>query len=120
RVIAHPVSARAAVRVARLDMHTINCLNDQSLVLYTIDFISLWQLVGYSTVLFLAGLLAIPRALHEAAEIDGARHGLDRFLHVTWPMLGPTALFVFIVTVIKSFQIFDVVRVLTKGGPNKA
>jgi multiple sugar transport system permease protein len=118
--VLHPEFGPVAWLLARFGAPQINWLNDPNLVLYTIGFISLWQLVGYYTVLFLAGLLAIPRALHEAAAIDGARHGIDRFLHVTWPMLGPTALFVFIVTVIKSFQIFDVVRVLTKGGPNKA
>jgi multiple sugar transport system permease protein len=118
--VLHPEFGVVAWVLGRLGAPPVNWLNDPSLVLYTIGFISLWQLVGYYMVLFLAGLLTIPPALYEAAEMDGARGALDRFLHVTWPMLGPTALFVFIVTVIKSFQIFDVVRVLTKGGPNKA
>lgn len=118
--VLHPEFGIVAWILVRLGVPPVNLLNDPDLVLYTIGFISLWQLVGYYTVLFLAGLLAIPRSLYEAAEMDGARSALDRFLHVTWPMLGSTALFVLIVTVIKSFQIFDVVRVLTKGGPNKA
>jgi multiple sugar transport system permease protein len=118
--VLHPEFGVVAFLLGRLGAPPVNWLNDPDLVLYTIAFISLWQLTGYYMVLFLAGLLGIPRALYEAAEMDGARRALDRFLHVTWPMLGPTALFVFIVTVIKSFQIFDVVRVLTKGGPNKA
>lgn len=118
--VLHPEFGVVAWVLGKSGFAPVNWLNDPSLVLYTIGFISLWQLVGYYMVLFLAGLLSIPRSLYEAAEIDGARSALDRFLHVTWPMLGPTALFVFIVTVIKSFQIFDVVRVLTKGGPNKA
>ena len=118
--VLHPEFGVVAFLLGRLGAPPVNWLNDPDLVLYTIAFISLWQLTGYYMVLFLAGLLSIPRALYEAAEMDGARSALDRFLHVTWPMLGPTALFVLIVTVIKSFQIFDVVRVLTKGGPNKA
>jgi multiple sugar transport system permease protein len=118
--VLHPEFGVAAWILGLLGFPPVNWVNDPGLVLYTIGFISLWQLVGYYVVLFLAGLLSIPRSLYDAAEIDGARHALDRFLHVTWPMLGPTALFVFIITVIKSFQIFDVVRVLTKGGPNKA
>jgi len=118
--VLHPEFGVVAFVLARIGAPPVNWLNDPDLVLYTIAFISLWQLTGYYMVLFLAGLLGIPRALYEAAEMDGARRALDRFLHVTWPMLGPTALFVLIVTVIKSFQIFDVVRVLTKGGPNKA
>jgi multiple sugar transport system permease protein len=118
--VLHPEFGAAAWLLAQAGVPPINWLNDPNLVLYTIGFISIWQLVGYYAVLFLAGLLAIPAALYEAAEMDGASGAIDRFLHVTWPMLGPTALFVFIVTVIKSFQIFDAVRVLTRGGPNKA
>ncbi len=85
-----------------------------------VGFISSWQQIGYYMVLFLAGLLNIPTTLYEAARIDGARSAFDRFRHITWPLLGPTALFVFIITVIKSLQIFDVVKILTKGGPDKA
>lgn len=118
--VLHPEIGIVAWVMTRMGFTPINWLNDADVVLYTIGFISVWQLVGYYTVLFLAGLLSIPRPLYEAAEVDGSRHSLDRFLHVTWPMLGPTALFVFIITVIKSFQIFDVVRALTRGGPNKA
>ncbi len=118
--VLHPEFGVVAWVLTGLGYQPVNWLNDSSLVLYTVGFISLWQLVGYYMVLFLAGLSSIPSSLYEAAAVDGARNPLDRFLHVTWPMLGPTALFVFVITVIKSFQIFDVVRVLTKGGPNKA
>jgi len=118
--VLHPEIGIVVWLLTRIGLQPVNWLNDPDIVLYTIGFISVWQLVGYYTVLFLAGLLSIPRTLYEAAEVDGARGSLDRFLHVTWPMLGPTGLFVFIITVIKSFQIFDVVRVLTRGGPNKA
>jgi multiple sugar transport system permease protein len=118
--VLHPEFGVVAWVLGLFGIGSVNWLNDPRLVLFTIGIISLWQLVGYYMVLFLAGLLSIPRALYEAAEVDGARRPIDRFLHVTWPMLGPTALFVLIITVIKSFQIFDVVRVLTKGGPNKA
>jgi len=118
--VLHPQVGMVAWALRQFGLEPINWLNDPELVLYTIGFISMWQLVGYYMVLFLAGLLAIPRHLYEAAEMDGARTGLDRFVHVTWPMLGPTALFVLIITIIKSLQIFDVVRVLTEGGPNGA
>lgn len=118
--VLHPEVGIVASVVAKLGMVSPNWLNDPNLVLYTLGFITIWQLVGYYMVLFIAGLLSIPRSLYEAAEVDGARTGLDRFVHITWPMLGPTSLFVFIITVIKSFQIFDVVQVLTRGGPNKA
>jgi multiple sugar transport system permease protein len=71
-------------------------------------------------VLFLAGLTAIPRELYAAAEVDGVRSGWSRFWTVTWPLLGPTTLFVVTITMIRSVRVFDTVAVLTQGGPNKA
>jgi multiple sugar transport system permease protein len=71
-------------------------------------------------VLFMAGLTAIPRELYEAAAVDGAHRGSDRFRLVTWPMLGPVTLFTVVITAIRAFQVFDTVQVLTDGGPNKA
>ena len=68
-------------------------------------------------VLFLAGLSAIPRDLYEAAEIDGAASGVDRFLTITWPLLGPTTMFVIVTTSITAFKVFDTVAVMTRGGP---
>jgi multiple sugar transport system permease protein len=71
-------------------------------------------------VLFLAGLTAIPRDLYAAAEVDGAPGAWSRFWLVTWPMLGPTTLFVVTITTIRSIRVFDTVAILTQGGPNKA
>jgi multiple sugar transport system permease protein len=98
----------------------INWLNDGDIVLFTLAFITVWQMTGYYTVLFIAGLVQIPRNLYEAARIDGAHGAFSRFLHITWPLLGPTSLFVLIVSVIKTFQVFDIVKTLTRGGPEKA
>lgn len=118
--ILHPQFGMVAQLFKLFGLTPINWLNDQSVVLYTIGFISIWQLVGYYTVLFIAGLLNVPKDLYEAALIDGARSPWDKFCHVTWPMLGPTSLFILIITIIKSSQIFDTVKVLTQGGPNNA
>jgi multiple sugar transport system permease protein len=103
-----------------LGWQPVNWLNDRSTVLWVVGAISSWQLLGYYVVLFVAGLMNIPPALYEAARMDGARRPIDRFVHVTWPMLAPTSLFVLVITVVKSLQIFDVVKVLTRGGPDKA
>ena len=70
-------------------------------------------------VLYLAGLTGIPRELIHAAAMDGARSGWQRFRIVTWPMLGPTTVFVVTITAIRSFQVFDTVEALTEGGPSK-
>ena len=95
-------------------------LQDRSTALYALCAIGIWQAVGFNMVLFLAGLVSIPKQLYEAAEIDGASSGWARFRLVTWPMLGPVTTFVVVISGIRSFQVFDTVHVLTKGGPSKS
>lgn len=79
-------------------------------------FMKVWKAVGYYTVLFLAGLQAISLELYDAAKVDGAS-AWPRLRHITLPLLSPTTLFILVVAVISSFQDFDQVFVLTKGGP---
>ncbi len=95
-------------------------LQDRGTALYALCAIGIWQAVGFNMVLFLAGLVSIPKHLYEAAEIDGASSGWTRFRLVTWPMLGPVTTFVVVISGIRSFQVFDTVQVLTKGGPSKS
>lgn len=90
-------------------------LSDPALVIPTLAAIGLWQLIGFNMILFLAGLSTIPRDLYDAAEIDGAGGPIDRFLKITWPMLGPTTMFVIVTTSISAFKVFDTVAVLTRG-----
>lgn len=94
-------------------------LRDPDYAIWTICFIGIWQAFGFNMVLYLAGLTAIPRELIQAAEMDGARSGWERFRLVIWPMLGPTTVFVVTITTIRSFQVFDTVEALTLGGPSK-
>lgn len=75
-------------------------------VLLSMVLLSAWQVVGFNTVLFLAGLQGIPRELHEAAAIDGA-DGWLTLRHITVPMLAPTTFFVVITTVITGLQVFN-------------
>ena len=98
----------------------LNWLGSETLVLISLAIISLWALIGFNMVLFLAGLIAIPKSLYDAAAIDGADGAIDKFLKVTWPMLGPTAMFVAVTNSITAFKIFDTVAVLTQGGPHRA
>jgi len=95
-------------------------LSSSDWVLLSLSAIGIWENLGYNMVLFMAGLTAIPRELYQAAEVDGAKAGLDRFSLVTWPLLGPTTLFVLTITMIRSVRVFDTVAVLTQGGPNRA
>ena len=75
-----------------------------------------WQSLGFCMVVYLAGLQGIPRERYEAARVDGAT-GWQLVRHVTIPGLRPTTFFLTVLTVIQSFQVFDVVFVLTGGGP---
>jgi multiple sugar transport system permease protein len=95
-------------------------LSSSDTVLLSLAAIGIWEGVGFNMVLFMAGLTAIPRELREAALVDGARSGWDRFRLVTWPLLGPTTLFVVTISLIRAVRVFDTVAVLTRGGPNKA
>jgi len=93
---------------------------DKDYAIWTICFIGIWQAFGFNMVLYLAGLTSVPRELYHAAEIDGASSAWDRFRLVTWPMLGPTTVFVVTITTIRSFQVFDTVEAITLGGPSKS
>ncbi|WP_156761097.1 carbohydrate ABC transporter permease [Microbacterium karelineae] len=81
--------------------------------------ISTWRDMGYYMVLFLAGLQTVPRELHEAARVDGA-NVVHRFFNVTLPCLRPTMFFVTVILTINSLKIFDLILVLTQGGPGQS
>lgn len=87
--------------------------------LVSIVVVTTWQGIGFGMVIYLAGLQGIPREVYEAAAVDGAR-GWRRFRSITWPLLAPTSFFLVVYSVIQSFQVFDVVYVLTRGGPGTA
>lgn len=103
--------------VRALGFGDVPFLSEPALVVPTLAAIGIWQLVGFNMVLFLAGLSTIPRDLYEAAEVDGCVHPIDRFLRITWPLLGPTTMFVIVTTSITAFKVFDTVAVMTRGGP---
>ncbi len=94
-------------------------LADVHLVLYTMFVVITWKYVGFAIILFLAGLQGIPPELHEAAAIDGAGE-LRRIRHVTIPLLGPTIRIWAFLTIVGSLQLFDLVWIMTLGGPANA
>lgn len=94
-------------------------LLSQDWAMPAIVIISTWRDMGYYMILFLAGLSTIPRELHEAARVDGA-NVWQRFVNVTLPGLRPTTFFVTVMLTINSFKIFDLILVMTDGGPGQA
>lgn len=97
-------------------------LGDRDYAIWVICFIGIWQGFGFNMVLYLAGLTSVPRDLYQAAEMDGAASAWERFRLVTWPMLGPTTVFVVTISIIKSFQVFDTIEAVYPlgAGPGKS
>lgn len=114
----HPTIGPVNQGLRLLGLAPVNWLGSSEWVLTSLCLIGVWENLGYVVVLFMAGLQAIPPELRAAAETDGARRGWDRFWLVTWPMLGPTTLFVVTITAIRCLRVFDTVAALTRGGPN--
>jgi len=96
--------------------HRIEWLTDPQLALPVVASVTIWTNVGYVTLFFLAGILAIPRDLHDAARTDGA-NAWQRFRRITLPMLRPTMFFVLVTGIVSTAQVFDTVYALTGGGP---
>jgi multiple sugar transport system permease protein len=94
-------------------------LSSTQWALPAIIIMSIWQQIGFSMVLFLAGLQSVPAHLYEAAKIDGA-NGWHRFRFITVPMLSSTTFFVMVISVINSFQVFEQAFIMTQGGPANA
>jgi ABC-type sugar transport system permease subunit len=102
-----------------LGVGPLSLLGDPRSALPALAVVGVWKLTGYAMIVFLAGLQAVPRSLLEAAALDGAGPWA-RLRHVTFPLLAPTGAFVATTTLVTSFQAFDVVRIMTQGGPARA
>jgi len=98
-----------------LHLH-INWLYDPNFAMPAIIIVSVWKLIGYNMIIFLSGLSALNQSLFEASKIDGASM-IDTFKFVTVPLLSPTIFFVVVITCISTFQIFDLIYLMTQGGP---
>jgi multiple sugar transport system permease protein len=91
-------------------------LSSQNLAMPAVIIMSIWAGVGFSMVIYLAGLQAIPEELYESAKIDGAG-AFARFWHITVPMVRPTTLFLLVIGIIGSLQVFTQIFIMTQGGP---
>lgn len=102
-----------------LGLDPVNWLGDRGVVRYAVIGVIIWRWTGLTSIYFLAGLQSIPKELYEAAQLDGA-DALRQFWYVTLPQLRPVILFVSIIVMIGSMQIFDEPQILTGGGPANA
>jgi ABC-type sugar transport system permease subunit len=94
----------------------IDWLGDPHTAMWMIIAVGIWIGLGYPLIYFLAALQSIDTDLYDAAEVDGAS-SLARFWHITIPLIRPVALVVLLITTLHSLRVFDLVQVMTKGGP---
>ena len=92
---------------------------DKDWAMVSVSIVSIWKYMGYYMIVYLAALQGISNSLYEAASIDGAK-GWQKLWYITVPMLTPTTFFVLIMLTIQCFKVFDLVYVMTGGGPGNA
>jgi multiple sugar transport system permease protein len=102
--------------MSSVGLPTVDWQGNGAAAFASVIIVTTWQGIGFGMVVYLAGLQGIPREMYEAAALDGAV-GWKSFRYITWPLLGPTTFFLVVFSIITSFQVFDVVYVLTRGGP---
>ncbi|WP_208586774.1 carbohydrate ABC transporter permease [Gracilibacillus suaedae] len=91
-------------------------ISDPNFALISLMIIHIWISIGFSLIVYIAGLQSIPKELYEAADIDGA-NSWYKFRNITFPLISPTSFFLLITGIIASFKVFDLIAVLTEGGP---
>ena len=116
RYLYHPQYGVLNYALGAFGVRPIDWLGDPRWAMPAIILMAIWKNFGYNMLIFIAGLQAIPEDLYEAAHLDGAS-AWQRFRHVTLPMLGPTLVFVGVITMIGYFQLFAEPYVMTRGGP---
>lgn len=89
---------------------------DPKFALASIMMITIWVSIGFNLIIYIAGLQSIPKDLYEAADIDGANFWV-RFTRITFPLLSSTSFFLLVTGIISSFKVFDIIAVMTQGGP---
>jgi raffinose/stachyose/melibiose transport system permease protein len=120
RLLLQPESVfNAIVKSVGLGTFVTDWLGDTTIVMFTLFVIITWKYFGFHMIIMLAGLQGIPKELEEAAYIDGADRR-QAFRHVTLPLLGPTIRVSIFLSVIGALQLFDIVWVMTGGGPVNA
>ena len=107
------------LRAAGIISHPFSFLESVTFALPSVIVAGMWQILGFYMIILLTGLQSIPQSLYEAAAIDGAG-GLQKFFHITLPLLRPSIFLCMVIAVISSFTSFDLVYVMTGGGPGHA
>lgn len=105
--------------LGKIGIHNIGWFTDPHTALGAIVGVDLWHTVGFTFLVLLAGLQAIPKELYEAVRVDGAG-AIRTFFSITLPLLSPSLFFVSVISIIGAFQIFEPVHIITLGGPGNS
>jgi multiple sugar transport system permease protein len=116
RYLYHPQYGLLNYGLGLLGIPPIDWLGDPAWAMPALILMAVWKNFGFNMIIFIAGLQNIPPSLQEAARIDGA-NAWQRFSYITLPLLGPTLVFVALMTMIGYFQVFAEPYVMTQGGP---
>jgi ABC-type sugar transport system permease subunit len=107
------------ILLAKLGLPKLGWLGSSETSLWALIIMTFWKNLGFFTLIYLAGLQNVSRDLYEAAYIDGAGWW-KRHVNITFPLVGPTSLFVLVVAIILTFRIFDQIHLMTEGGPGNS
>ncbi|MFP9136381.1 carbohydrate ABC transporter permease [Devosia sp. XGJD_8] len=118
-VLMHPTNGMINEGLAMLGIKGPGWLTNPSLALYSVALVDVWKGVGLATVIYIAGIVAIPKDYYEAARIDGATK-LQNFFYVTLPLCRPATVTVIILSFIGGLRTFDLIWAMTRGGPGFA
>jgi ABC-type sugar transport system permease subunit len=102
-----------------MGLDPVQWLYDPNTAMLAVILMSIWKSIGYTMIVYLAGLQSIPTSLYEAARVDGASP-IRQFWSITIPMLKPTTFFILVMSCINSFMVFEQVNIMTNGGPMNA
>ena len=119
RWLYHPVVGYLNYWLSLIGVDGPNWLASRDWALIAVILVSVWRQLGFNVIIALAGVQNIDSTYYDAAKVDGA-NAVQRFFHVTLPLLSPTLFFLLIINVINSFQTFGEIDILTQGGPGQA
>ncbi len=105
--------------IGRFGIPSVNWLGDAKVAFWTVVLVDIWHQVSFMAILLLAGLAALPREPYEAARMDGAS-ALRCFIHITLPMMRPVIMVALLLRLIFAIKTFDIIFIMTKGGPGTA
>jgi multiple sugar transport system permease protein len=116
RMFLHPTLGIANYLLRVIGLAPVNWLGDAKIAFWTVVMVDIWHQVSFMIVLLLAGLSALPREPYEAARVDGA-YTLQRFWHITLPLMRPVIIVTLLIRVIFAIKTYDIIYIMTRGGP---